>query len=211
MRTMRERTELICHTCANRFYPKSGHLKQKNCSKECGQKSRLKNGGTKKGKKYPHLYRAKVRKCETCHSEFRAVKDFKTRKQKFCSKDCYTKYWLAGISPYIDRTGSGKKGPENPGWKGDDVGYHGLHKWVQRELGKPSVCEHCGDTSARKYEWANLSHEYKRDLYDWVRLCTPCHRAYDNGKIDVTCKRWQQQTGNMPILEATGAPHDFSS
>lgn len=66
-------------------------------------------------------------------------------------------------------------------WKGENVSYSGLHKWVVRALGKPNTCEHCGRTnlSGKLINWANKSHEYKRDLADWVRLCTRCHGEYD--------------------------------
>lgn len=65
-------------------------------------------------------------------------------------------------------------------WKGDDVGYDGLHKWVSKHRGNPKKCEHCGiDDKKRWYHWANKSHEYKRDLEDWMRLCVPCHMKYD--------------------------------
>lgn len=67
-------------------------------------------------------------------------------------------------------------------WKGDNVGYCALHKWVSKELGKPAVCEYCGTTTAKKFEWASKNHEYKRNLEDWVRLCTKCHKSYDNNK-----------------------------
>lgn len=73
-------------------------------------------------------------------------------------------------------------------WKGDKIGYFALHSWVTRKLGKPSKCEHCGDTSERKYHWANISKMYKRDLSDWVRLCIPCHMKFDDsvfGKINL--------------------------
>ena len=88
-------------------------------------------------------------------------------------------------------------GERNHMWKADRVGYHGLHHWVARQKGKPQKCENCGDTSDRKYEWANLSHKYKRDVDDWARFCTPCHRAYDNGKLSVIRKRYHKfVTGN---------------
>ena len=79
----------------------------------------------------------------------------------------------------------GKKGYHladlNPEWKGDDVGYRGLHKWVERHLGKPSTCEGCGKTnlSGHLIHWANKSKNYKRLITDWVRLCTKCHGAFD--------------------------------
>ncbi len=77
-------------------------------------------------------------------------------------------------------------GEENNKWKGDKVGYHALHNWVARQLGKPSKCEHCSDTTAKRYEWANISREYKRDISDWVRLCSSCHHTFD----DMGKKAW---------------------
>ncbi len=71
-----------------------------------------------------------------------------------------------------------KKGSENKNWKGDEVGYANLHKWVVREKGRAKKCTLCGNEKSR-IEWANKSHDYKRDLDDWMELCSPCHRAYD--------------------------------
>jgi hypothetical protein len=69
-------------------------------------------------------------------------------------------------------------GDKNYRWAGDDVGYFGLHFWIKKVLGRPIKCEFCG-ISKGKIEWANRSHEYKRVISDWVRLCTPCHKGYD--------------------------------
>ena len=68
-------------------------------------------------------------------------------------------------------------------WKGNGAGYNALHSWIRKKLGKPKVCHNCKTEVAKKYEWANISKEYKRELSDWVRLCTSCHRFYDNGKL----------------------------
>lgn len=83
---------------------------------------------------------------------------------------------------------SGKKRPEmqgekHPQWKGDKVGYSGLHMWVRDQLGTPSYCAYCQTTNAKKFEWANISHAYKRELSDWIRLCVSCHHLYDRNKI----------------------------
>lgn len=75
---------------------------------------------------------------------------------------------------------SGRIDGMSANWKGDEVGYTGLHMWVVRKLGAPSKCEHCETSSAKKFEWANKSQQYKRNLEDWIRLCTSCHRKYDN-------------------------------
>jgi len=74
-------------------------------------------------------------------------------------------------------------GKEHPCWKGDDVSYSGLHYWISRKLGKPRVCEMCGTKTAKKYEWANISGEYKRDKNDFIRLCVSCHRKMDGHSI----------------------------
>ena len=73
-------------------------------------------------------------------------------------------------------------GENHKAWKGADVSYSGLHHWVVRKLGKPTVCEHCGKggLKGRAIDWANKSHKYYRRLDDWIRLCKSCHKAYDN-------------------------------
>lgn len=64
-------------------------------------------------------------------------------------------------------------------FKGKDYKYSGVHSWIVRKLGKPQKCEHCGTISAKMYDWANVDHEYKVDLRDWIRLCRGCHMKYD--------------------------------
>lgn len=71
-------------------------------------------------------------------------------------------------------------------WKGDEVGYFGLHAWVVKKLGKPRYCGYCQNdkkVGEKQYHWANISHAYRRDLSDWIRLCSSCHKLYDLGKI----------------------------
>lgn len=66
-------------------------------------------------------------------------------------------------------------------WRGDKVGYRALHYWVRRQKGIAEICEFCGftRTSAKNVQWANKSHKYKRKLEDWIALCVPCHKKYD--------------------------------
>jgi hypothetical protein len=66
-------------------------------------------------------------------------------------------------------------------WKGDDVGYRGLHLWVEKHLGKPNKCSHCGKLSdeEREMQWANISGKYLRVITDWIRLCRKCHAVMD--------------------------------
>ena len=45
----------------------------------------------RKGEVRPDLQRARIGICIVCGKEFRAVKDFKEHKQKYCSKECWSK------------------------------------------------------------------------------------------------------------------------
>lgn len=72
-------------------------------------------------------------------------------------------------------------GDKNRQWKGDKVGYSGLHYWVYKILGKPTICKICDST--KNIQWANKSHLYKREKSDWIMLCSSCHAKYDE-----TCK-----------------------
>lgn len=76
-------------------------------------------------------------------------------------------------------------GEKNHNWKGDDVSYRALHRWVEGRLGKSDICNHCGTSglTGRKIHWSNVSGNYLRDITDWQRLCAKCHKAYDTGKL----------------------------
>ena len=100
--------------------------------------------------------------------------------------------WNKGISTpsngvlekYTKKYGAWNRGlieEKQPNWKGDDVGYEGLHCWVRKHLGRPDRCEFCGKDKLKdkQIHWANKNHKYKRDLKDWLRLCFQCHREYD--------------------------------
>ncbi len=82
-------------------------------------------------------------------------------------------------------------------WKGDGVGDGALHSWIHRKLGKANRCERIGckypRTNAAKqtlrqpktFQWANISHKYKREFSDWIQLCASCHARYDRGLIEL--------------------------
>lgn len=94
--------------------------------------------------------------------------------------------WNKGVTGYMGAnrtsfTSERTVGCKNFKWKGDAVGYHGLHTWVARQLGKAKKCSDCGRDSGR-IEWANKSREYKRDVNDWISLCKKCHGKFDSGK-----------------------------
>lgn len=78
------------------------------------------------------------------------------------------------------------KGEKSHHWKGEAVGYSPLHRWVRRWLGYPKECVYCGVRDAKRsdgvsaIQYANVSHQYHRELSDWIPLCVPCHTGYDS-------------------------------
>jgi len=104
-----------------------------------------------------------------------------TEKGKFIPENIREKMKLSHLGKNI--------GKDNPNWKGDKVGYSGLHLWVQCQLGKPTKCEHCGKDglSGRNIHWANINRKYSRKLSEWKRLCASCHKINDL-KIITSCQ-----------------------
>jgi len=72
-----------------------------------------------------------------------------------------------------------RQGPNSKMWKGDKAGYAAFHKRIGTIRGKPKICEVCNNDAEKRYEWANLTGKYE-DINDYKRMCTKCHRRYDN-------------------------------
>ena len=81
------------------------------------------------------------------------------------------------------KIGFAHTGAKNFSWKGDEASYVAIHIWISKWKGTPKKCERCGTTTAKKFEWANIDHKYRRILDDYIRMCTSCHRLYDNSRI----------------------------
>lgn len=87
--------------------------------------------------------------------------------RKYCSKTCSNR-------------ANARRGEDNPNWLGDRVGYWGLHDWLISNYGQPQECEECGTADpTKRYEWANISGDYRRDRDDFRRLCKSCHNTSD--------------------------------
>lgn len=71
-------------------------------------------------------------------------------------------------------------------WKGNDVSYNSLHRWVKVRIPKPKLCPMCEVRKAM--DLANVSHvynpeTYNRDLSNWKWLCRKCHMTTD-GRLE---------------------------
>jgi hypothetical protein len=108
-------------------------------------------------------------------------------KAKYCSKHCANQYnqngketrFKKGHIPSTNRIMP--SGNDHPLWKGDGVGYRGLHYWLRRIKGQPLKCLHCGyvHQKTRDMDWANIDHQYLRNSNDYIPLCKSCHKIYD--------------------------------
>ena len=118
--------------------------------------------------------------CPDCKKSREYSKEGIKRLKSFYCFSCYLKKPFT--KEHKDNISKSLRGSKHQYWKGDLVSYEGIHDWVARNFGKMKMCEHCGTTSAKKFEWANRSGYYTRKRDDWMRLCTSCHRYYDSRK-----------------------------
>ena len=84
------------------------------------------------------------------------------------------------------------RGESHSAWVGDDVGYGGLHSWIIRHYGKADHCSNDTSHITKRFEWANISGEYRRDINDFKQLCVSCHR-----KMDMTESQRQKTSQRM--------------
>jgi len=119
-------------------------------------------------------------KCNNCNNIY-FRKPFVAKRSRYCCKACYVKDMKGKRLPekaYIERKKT-LKGSSSSNWKGDNAGKIAIHMWLSGKYGKPKKCEHCKDENKKRYDWASKDHKYTRDINDYIRLCTSCHRKYD--------------------------------
>lgn len=131
------------------------------------------------------IKKTEKRMCLECKKIFFAFKGEVNRGgAKVCSRVCYYKY----------QKRTRPKEEKSWAWKGEKVGKQALHDWVIAKLGKPNRCDDCGTIKAKKFEWANVSQKYKRELTDWKRLCSKCHAKYDR---PTRYKKWVESVEKL--------------
>lgn len=123
-----------------------------------------------------------TKNCLTCGIEFkRAYRDgFAHWKiQKYCSKPCSEKGRIGSKHSELTKRkiSETKFGSKNPSWKGDEVGYTALHRWVHLKKPKPLLCDLC--KLVPPCDAANISGKYLRIIDDWEWLCRKCHMKKD--------------------------------
>lgn len=137
----------------------------------CGQKLGLK-----------HIFKTMFYKTCICGEGFE-VFPYRKNTSKFCSRACSAKYRVKKPKGYKCPKGSlAKMGIKNPqfGKLKKNPSYCAIHGYIRKRLKKPRCCERCG--LEKPLDMANKSHQYKRDLSDWMWLCRRCHQDYDGNR-----------------------------
>lgn len=73
--------------------------------------------------------------------------------------------------------GERNRGPNNGLWKGEKVGYAGVHAWVKTHLARPKLCQKCNKVAP--HDLANVTGVYSRNSANWMYLCRKCHMESD--------------------------------
>jgi hypothetical protein len=143
-----------------------------------------------------------TKQCETCAKDFRPDK----RGTRFCSSRCYgasrrgkrqsTQQWLAATS-------ATPRGPASRLWKGTEASYSVIHSWVRRTWGRAVQCDMCHRESGARFEWANISREYRRERSDWMQLCRSCHNKYDRSRSLTHCRQGHEFSPEITYTNPT--------
>lgn len=133
-----------------------------------------------------------VYKCLHCGKLFIVIAiNWKIKNRKYCSKNCQANYFrlnpLKHNEEYkraMSKRMLGEKNPmykkyneEHSCWKGENIKYEQVHKWVKKYKPKPEFCENC--KAVKPVDLANISQEYHRDVNDFKWLCRKCHMTED--------------------------------
>ena len=117
--------------------------------------------------------------CIECGEE---VKDYRSIRCRQCWKLFEAKKFPAGKM----------EGKKNVNWKGNKVGYFGLHDWVRKHKPKPEVCEFCKTNPPKQI--AKVSKNYTRNVDDYKWLCCKCHINFDGTINNLNYRR--EKNGN---------------
>ena len=71
-----------------------------------------------------------------------------------------------------------QKGSNHHNFKGDKVGYSGLHYYIRRHYRQPERCQDCKKQTIN-LDLACVTGEYTRDFVNWKYLCRSCHWKRD--------------------------------
>ena len=139
-----------------------------------------------KAEKNPNWKGGKIKaNCTYCNKE-QLIHKCRTITFKFCSISCRNKFLFKGKQkehpkgckcPFCNQDQYVLQNNKHPNWKGNNVSYKGLHKWLRDHIPKKELCEQC--KTLKSYDISNKTGIYDRNFINYWWLCRSCHKKYD--------------------------------
>lgn len=78
-----------------------------------------------------------------------------------------------------------------------------IHMWIKSRYGKANHCENDFNHMSKsgRFEWANVTGKYEKDISNFKQLCVPCHRKLDF--TDYALNKIKARTPRFRLAEAT--------
>jgi len=116
-----------------------------------------------------------IKYCINCKKQF-TIQQYRLKEKpnrgRFCCRKCVDEYKVKNRIV---------KNEKNPAWKGENVSYSGIHRWLRNNFKKFGVCEFCGKIGDT--DWSVIGKFYTRNRNDYFELCRKCHCVFDGGKV----------------------------
>jgi hypothetical protein len=97
------------------------------------------------------------------------------------------------------------QGEDHPNWKGADASFTAQHHRIRRIRGNPDHCEHCGTVKpASRFEWAFNNTGDRNNVWDYLSLCSGCHREFDAGMLPHGEKHHMTTLTETQVIEIRG-------
>lgn len=79
-----------------------------------------------------------------------------------------------------------------------------LHNWVRKVKGRATFCWVNKEHRAKCYDWANISRKYTKEKGDFIALCRPCHRVFDEEKLTIDQLFMREKMRQLFIVKSAG-------
>ena len=82
------------------------------------------------------------------------------------------------MPPCVSNGSKAQRGSFTKTW--EEIDYHSKHRRIKLFWGKANKCDIKGcKRKTKRFEWSNISRQYKFERKDWRMLCVSHHRDID--------------------------------
>jgi hypothetical protein len=126
------------------------------------------------------IYDGHSRECKRCILKYyyqkKNDKNFLEKKREIAIKS----YWKIQAPKRKRRSeNTFGKGETHSRWLGDNIGYTGIHLWLNKMYEKIGICELCKQKNNTDFALIP-GKEYKRKRENYFEICRSCHSKIDN-------------------------------